>query len=229
VTESEFGQKTFTKVRRFVVAREMQGHSLCLPLNTHNRQATTKPGVRSQDYAAVYPLGGKVEYKPKEQLDNEPLPILVEDPGEQIDPMSRLNFGRVYTVEHNVQVQKIGRVPDEKLPLLNDYFVKTIAGGQVGTGTMTQNVTSPATKESTIQPEYGYASGSNNPYTQYSNSGQIRGTTNQYISEGYSLSSSSFPTTETSFSPFSPATPLGTKSIREALNTADYEELDPRK
>ena len=55
-----------------------------------------------------------------------PVPIVVEGSGETIDPKSHVNFGRVYTVEHNVKVSKVGRIAPEYLLLLDPKFVDTI-------------------------------------------------------------------------------------------------------
>jgi hypothetical protein len=123
-------QSTFTKVRRFVVVQEKKGFCLCLSLNTYNGQGTTKEGIEDQDYAAVYPVGGAPQIRVGEQITKDPFPIIVEDKSERIHAMSRLNFGRVYTVEHNVKVARIGRIPDENLSLLKHYFVLGIAEPQ---------------------------------------------------------------------------------------------------
>jgi hypothetical protein len=53
-------------------------------------------------------------------------PIIVEIENETIDPMSRLNFGRVYTVEHNIKVAKVGRIAQDYIKLLDDYFLESI-------------------------------------------------------------------------------------------------------
>ncbi len=127
VIASHFGQKAYTKVRRFVVVREMQACCLCLALYTYKGQGTLKIGVKSQDHAAVFAAGGSPTTKPGEVMDKDPFPIIVENWRETVDPMSRLNFGRVYTVEHNVKVLKVGRIPDEDLSRLNKYFSLTIA------------------------------------------------------------------------------------------------------
>ena len=108
----------------------MQGCCWCLPLNTYNRKGTGKDGIRPDDYAAVHPVGGKPSVGPEENMSKEPFPIKVEDPRETIHPKSRLNFGRVYTVEHNIKVLKVGRIPDEHLARLDRYFVERIAGPQ---------------------------------------------------------------------------------------------------
>jgi hypothetical protein len=130
VIPSRFGEKAFTKIRHFVVVREMQGCCLCLMLNTYNRQGASKEGVRAENYAAVYPLGGEAQVAAEERLTKAPFPIKVEEVGESIDPTSRINFGRVYMVEHNIKVLKVGRIPDGHLQRLEEYFVKSIVGPQ---------------------------------------------------------------------------------------------------
>jgi hypothetical protein len=97
-------------------------------LNTHHRKGASKEGVNPDNYAAVYPLGGTVQLGPDENLTKKPFPIKVEGSGESISPKSRLNFGRVYTLEHNIRVKKVGRIPDEYHQQLDDYFSQISAG-----------------------------------------------------------------------------------------------------
>jgi hypothetical protein len=127
VIPAKFGEMAFTKIRPFVVIREMQGCCLCLPLNTFSHQGTEKDRIRAEDYAAVYSMGGKPQTGAFEKMTKQPFPIIIEDPKERIDPMSRLNFGQVHTIQHNLKVLRMGRIPDEYLSLLNKYFLQTIA------------------------------------------------------------------------------------------------------
>jgi len=64
---------------------------------------------------------------PEEQPTKGAFPVIVEEPNETIDPMSLLDFSRVYTVEHNIKVLKIGRIPPEHIERLEKYFVQSIA------------------------------------------------------------------------------------------------------
>lgn len=129
-TPSTGGEKIFSKDRHFVVVREQRGSCTCVAINTYGRQGTTKPGVAAGDHAAVY--DNKKFSKPTlargERLSRDAFPIIVEVTGENIDPMSRINFGRVYTVEHNVKVIKIGRIPNEHLDRLKKSFVQCFLG-----------------------------------------------------------------------------------------------------
>jgi hypothetical protein len=143
VISTKFGERAYTKVRRFVVVRAMRGCCLCLPLNTYNRQGAGKDGIRIQDYAAVYDQArGPSPTSNGENLTKNPFPIIVEDPREKIDAMSLLNFGRVYTVEHSFKVKKIGRIPDEFHTQLDEYFVENIAGPSSLTAGRPKNVDS---------------------------------------------------------------------------------------
>jgi hypothetical protein len=128
VIPAKFGEMAFTKIRPFVVIREMQGCCLSLPLNTYGHQGTEKDRIRTGDYAAVYPMGSEPNIGISERMSKKPFPIIIEDPRERIDPRSRLNFGQVYTIQHNLKVLKIGRIPDKYLTRFDEYFMKTIAG-----------------------------------------------------------------------------------------------------
>ena len=66
---------------------------------------------------------------PEELLEKEPLSIILEQSGEELDPMSRLDFGRVYTVEYNIKVKKIGRVYPGHVDRLDKYFLESVTGG----------------------------------------------------------------------------------------------------
>jgi hypothetical protein len=157
VTAATFGEKAYTKIRYFVVVREMQGCCLCLPLHTYNFRGTGKDRIRIEDYAAVYPSGGKPIIQNDEQLVKDSFPIIIEDPQERLNPTSRLNFGRVYTVEHNIKVLKVGRIPSEFLPVLDKYFVKRITGSASDEPLLNEDrelsLTRPADRIRT--PEYG--------------------------------------------------------------------------
>ncbi|PVH81049.1 hypothetical protein DL98DRAFT_398571, partial [Cadophora sp. DSE1049] len=126
VIPSRYGEKAYTKIRRFVVVRAQKRYSLCIMLNTYNGKGTSKDQIDKDNYAAVYPVGGDPKACDDYGLSKRPFPIHVEDPKEQISPMSRLNFGRIYTVEHNIKVLKFGRIPDSELERLREYYIQSI-------------------------------------------------------------------------------------------------------
>ena len=124
--KDQSGPPVFVKIRRFVVIRPKATFCLCLPISTYQGQATTKPGVTAQDHAAVVLEGGQPQYHPNEaKLEKSPMFIKVENHSTgQIDPMSRINFAKVYTVEYNVKVRNIGRIIPDSIWRMDEYFAE---------------------------------------------------------------------------------------------------------
>lgn len=126
-TRVNYGGLVYSKIRRFVVIRERVHSCLCLPLYTYGGQGTSKSDVRAQDHAVVYGQGNQAPLpSDEEKLDKDPFAIIVEEAGEKINPMTRLNFAQVYTIQHNVRVAKVGRIPNNQIGRLNQYFVESI-------------------------------------------------------------------------------------------------------
>jgi hypothetical protein len=76
--------------------------------------------VRSIHHAQAY-IGGL----PPALLDGENLtrtPIRLEIENNHLHRASRINIGKIYTVEHNTEVYGIGKVTNEHVPLLHGYF-----------------------------------------------------------------------------------------------------------
>jgi hypothetical protein len=128
-----FTDHAFMEIVRFVVVKKMPAHSICLRISTYSGQGTTKPGVVPNDHAAVVPLGtpkGTYTKHPKgEFMMKLPLEVKIEYPGETIDPMSRINFAKPYTVEHNVKVRNVGRVVGDSVKRLDEYFAQSMGLG----------------------------------------------------------------------------------------------------
>lgn len=64
--------------------------------------------------------------KPTRQAAEPPMtkePIAVEpaSPEQKLDPMSRINFAKIHTIEHNVNVLPVGLVSDESMPKFEAY------------------------------------------------------------------------------------------------------------
>ncbi|KAH7068392.1 hypothetical protein BKA63DRAFT_113414 [Paraphoma chrysanthemicola] len=122
-----FSEEVFVEPARFAVVRPHSTFSVCLRINTYGGQGTTKTGLNPRDHAAVIPAGGRfIEHTKGEQLDKEPIEIKIEDQEIEIDPMSRINFAKPYTVEHNVKIRNIGRVFGESVGCLDRYFAESL-------------------------------------------------------------------------------------------------------
>ncbi|KAE9363763.1 hypothetical protein N431DRAFT_356603 [Stipitochalara longipes BDJ] len=119
-----YGQLSFTKMRRFVVVRKRLHSCLCLAISTYGGQGSAKKDFRSEDHAVVY--GSKDPIPAYAESAREPIPVIIEESSESIDPKSLIDFGRVYTVEHNVKVLNVGRVPKSHKKCLDQYFTDSI-------------------------------------------------------------------------------------------------------
>ncbi|KAF4627005.1 hypothetical protein G7Y89_g11151 [Cudoniella acicularis] len=126
-TKVNYNEFVYSKIRRFVVVRERTHSCLCLPLYTYSGQGATKSDIRPQDHALVYDSKQERSKVPAERdMTKDPFAIVVEDPNETIDSMTRMNFAQVYTIQHNVKVAKVGRIAKEHLDRLNNYFIESI-------------------------------------------------------------------------------------------------------
>jgi hypothetical protein len=56
-----------------------------------------------------------------EKLFKQPIRVIPEENG-SLAPQSRINFSKVYTVEHNVKVKNIGKVDRDMLEWVQYYF-----------------------------------------------------------------------------------------------------------
>ena len=93
------------------------------PITTYSGRATTKPGVDQSAHTIVY-----TDKKPPEKLEGEkrmnkdPLRITPRSPDEKLDPLSRINLGKVQPIQHNWKVREIGKVEEKCLPKLVKYY-----------------------------------------------------------------------------------------------------------
>lgn len=55
---------------------------------------------------------------------NAPIRIEVGSPRHGLDPTSRLNYAKIYTVEHNLKVSFIGRVHEDSFRTLKRDYLK---------------------------------------------------------------------------------------------------------
>jgi hypothetical protein len=116
-----------TERAQFAVVKPHPTFSVCLRISTYSGQATTKPGLIVRDHAAVVPLGGDFVPHPEgEHMEKEPIVVKVENESVTIDPMSRINFAKPYTIEHNVKILNVGRVVGESVGLVDKYFAESL-------------------------------------------------------------------------------------------------------
>ena len=101
------------------------------PIHTYNGKATLKPNLAEpKQHAIIYTSrhcpaelsytasDGTIVY---EDLDKDPIKVKREQDDKEGDlgALSRLNYSKIYTVEHYVRILNIGMVEPESLPSLN--------------------------------------------------------------------------------------------------------------
>ncbi|TAQ83129.1 hypothetical protein B7494_g8547 [Chlorociboria aeruginascens] len=123
-------QQIFSEIRRFVVIGEGYGNAPCSPIHSYSGWATLKRNLPDvSQHTIIYTsksCPAESSYiandgtKVYENLNKDPIRVISEEHGEdgQLEPKSRLNYGKVYTIEHNVRVLNIGMVHEESLPTL---------------------------------------------------------------------------------------------------------------
>jgi hypothetical protein len=82
---------------------------------TYNQQGVLKPGVHAEHHAVIY-TGKEPELLAGERekgLTRQSIKMSYKDPRHKLDKMSRLNYAKLYTIEHNVKVWFIGHISKE--------------------------------------------------------------------------------------------------------------------
>lgn len=55
-------------------------------------------------------------------MTKRPIQVTPKSPRDKLDPMSRINYAKIYTVEHNVKVCFIGQIaPSSEKQLMEDF------------------------------------------------------------------------------------------------------------
>jgi mRNA-degrading endonuclease toxin of MazEF toxin-antitoxin module len=55
------------------------------------------------------------------KMNKDPLKIILDSPKDKLDPKSRINLGKIITIDHNVKVKPIGSVDERSLVKLLHY------------------------------------------------------------------------------------------------------------
>lgn len=121
-----FGELIISHIQRMVVVKKEHGFCWCIPVNTYSGKGVAKKGFTKADRAAhaIIYMDDESSYQAADETDITKRAIMVipADDDQKLDPMSRLNFGKVHTVEHNVRVMHVGRVDPKSLPYFEGYW-----------------------------------------------------------------------------------------------------------
>ncbi|GAB0136546.1 hypothetical protein EsDP_00004845 [Epichloe bromicola] len=112
--QNRFGMKFFVGFRRFIVIANDQGHCTCVPILTYGGKGCNKSGVKPSKHGIIYEYGHRAR-----TLDGEPklgfpaVQARITEDGERLSKESRVNYSKLITVEHNVNVFFIGSIMPE--------------------------------------------------------------------------------------------------------------------
>ncbi|KAF2114166.1 hypothetical protein BDV96DRAFT_600889 [Lophiotrema nucula] len=110
-----YGERVHFKIRWFVVVREGSDCCTCLSIQTYQRRGV---GSKVKAHHAIIHTGNRVpDELPSEKSKGtwdlpmgESIKVTANRAWEKLDPLSRINFVKIYTVEHNVKVKDFGKV-----------------------------------------------------------------------------------------------------------------------
>ncbi|OAL62427.1 hypothetical protein A7C99_7011 [Trichophyton rubrum] len=115
-----YGQEVHANIRRMVVVNNQQGCSWCLAIYTYGGRGLLKPGIDLNTHSVVYMRGSEpAYYAPGREAGIPPIMINPFTPEDKLQESSCLNFGKVFTVDHNIKVKPIGHVSQESLRLFH--------------------------------------------------------------------------------------------------------------
>lgn len=124
-----YGEKVHSKVRRFVVIRANDYYCSALPITTYQGRGVGKNGVKKGEHCIIFssrlppqPLNIEVPARGEQGMRPVPIRIDVDNRAHRLDPVSRLDFGKVHTVQHNIKVKAYGKVNENSLYALQTQF-----------------------------------------------------------------------------------------------------------
>ncbi|KAL3437455.1 hypothetical protein BDV09DRAFT_183343 [Aspergillus tetrazonus] len=98
-----FGEPIYSTIRRMVVFKGFENYSWCFAITTYGGRGLRKPGLNPSQHVVLYERGTTPIIRTDEPpMTKRPLPVVLAAETGRLDSMSRLNFGKVYTVDHNV-------------------------------------------------------------------------------------------------------------------------------
>ncbi|KAF2106876.1 hypothetical protein BDV96DRAFT_606914 [Lophiotrema nucula] len=139
---NKFNETAYSEIRRFLVISNRKTFSQCVPIQTYRQQGAKKPGLIVHDHGIIHT--SETPPPPLEGDDLTKQPIRVQpssgyQPTPQLDPASRVNYGKSYAVEHNVKVRDIGMVVERQLHLIISYFRDAMMGTEATMGLEAKN------------------------------------------------------------------------------------------
>jgi len=126
-TQGRYGERIFSHIRRMAVVQQRQGYCVCVPINTYSGKGLTKPGLNSEEkarHAVIFDATCHPFHLASEAdvTDKKPIAVNMADSEQKLDPMSRINFGKPYSIEWNVKVMNVGRIAEKSRAAFESYW-----------------------------------------------------------------------------------------------------------
>lgn len=127
------------------------------PILTYTRRGSDKPGIKPEHHAIIYmeskrhnrnPRNPPKASKGERHLPNTPVCVEPMAAGQKLDPESRLNYAKVYTVEHNLQVFFIGKIHKDSVKVFKDTYKRVQRDIDSPAVSMAEDVTGEEDNES---------------------------------------------------------------------------------
>nr|POF06904.1 hypothetical protein CFP56_31528 [Quercus suber] len=123
------GEAIYSKVRRFVVIRAGDYFCSALPISTYGKQGVGKNRVRKSDHGIIHtgsvapePLGAESPLQEEVGMRPRAIRVVPDRHVDQLDPMSRIDYAKVYTIQHNLKVKPFGEVHPGSKEALKTQF-----------------------------------------------------------------------------------------------------------
>ena len=124
ILTANFGERVYSHIKYFAVIEEAENYCIALKIDTYGGKACNAPGVITEKHAIAY-SGKKVpERLPgEERLLDTPIRVNPDD-SKGLGPRSRINFGKVFTLEHNIKVASVGQVHLDSMSVVDSHFAR---------------------------------------------------------------------------------------------------------
>ena len=146
-TTGRFGESVFSKVRRFVVIREGDKYCSALPITSYGHRGVGKPGVNKSEHSIIYttkhppdPLPTELPVRGEDGMRPNPIRVDTDDPIDKLDSLSRIDYGKVHTIQHNIKVKPFGKVNPKSMFALTNQFGNVWRALPTGQASISRNV-----------------------------------------------------------------------------------------
>src|SRR5205809_8039903 len=95
--------------------------SFVSPIKTYGGKGTAKNPLSHHQHSIIYTTKEPFKHKNEPEFVKKAIYMAPTDPSQQLDKMSRLNFGKPTPVEHNLKVHYIGDIHKSHLHRLMRY------------------------------------------------------------------------------------------------------------